>query len=78
MVPVIRLLAVNKNKTCPLKSKQTNKFIFEILGFLAYLALGKTVEECIQGGAYCGFECIQQSGCTYPEKPNFDPQTFVV
>jgi sugar/nucleoside kinase (ribokinase family) len=49
-----------------------------ISGFLAYLALGKTNEEAIQAGAYCGFECIQQIGCTYPEKPSFDPTTFIV
>jgi len=47
-------------------------------GFLAYLALGKSFEEAIQAGAYCAFECIQQSGCTFPDKPNFDPATFVV
>jgi len=46
-------------------------------GFLAYLALGKTHEEAVQAGAYCAFECIQQSGCTYPDKPNFNPSTFV-
>ncbi len=49
-----------------------------ISGFLAYLALGKTHEEAIQAGSYCSFECIQQSGCTYPDKPNFDPKTFAV
>jgi hypothetical protein len=42
------------------------------------LALGKTYQEAIQAGAYCAFECIQQSGCTYPVKPNFDPTKFVV
>ncbi|CAF0987026.1 unnamed protein product [Adineta steineri] len=47
-------------------------------GFLAYLALGKSHEESIQAGAYCAFECIQQSGCTFPDKPSFDPTTFVV
>jgi len=41
------------------------------------LALGKTHEEAIQAGAYCAFECIQQLGCTFPEKPNFNPATFV-
>ncbi|CAF2041554.1 unnamed protein product [Rotaria magnacalcarata] len=46
-------------------------------GFLAYLALGKSNEEAIQAGAYCAYECIQQSGCTYPEKPSFDAKTFV-
>ncbi|CAF4567568.1 unnamed protein product [Rotaria socialis] len=46
--------------------------------FLAYLSLGKTHEEAIQAGAYCAFECIQQSGCTFPDKPFFDPTTFVV
>ncbi len=53
-------------------------FVLLISGFLAYLALGKTNEEAIQAGAYCGFECIQQIGCTYPEKPSFDPTTFIV
>jgi hypothetical protein len=42
------------------------------------LALGKSNEESIQAGAYCAFECIQQSGCTFPDKPTFDPTTFVV
>ncbi|CAF0875782.1 unnamed protein product [Rotaria sordida] len=46
-------------------------------GFLAYLALDKTLEEAIQAGAYCAYECIQQSGCTFPDKPNFDPAKFV-
>lgn len=46
-------------------------------GFLAYLALGKTHEEAIQAGAYCAFECIQQSGCNYPPYNRFDPQTFL-
>ena len=48
------------------------------LGFLAYLALGKTTDECVQACAYCAFECIQQPGCTFPERPNFDPLTFIV
>jgi sugar/nucleoside kinase (ribokinase family) len=52
--------------------------MFFVIGFLAYLALGKTHEEAIQAGAYCAFECIQQSGCTFAEKPTFDPATFVV
>ena len=47
------------------------------LGFLAYIALGKSDEEAIQAGIYCASECIQQSGCMFPEKPNFDPATFV-
>ena len=47
-------------------------------GFLAYLALGKSYEEAIQAGAYCAYECIQYTGCTFPEKPSFDPTTFVV
>jgi sugar/nucleoside kinase (ribokinase family) len=51
---------------------------FFVLGFLAYLALGKSHEECIQAGAYCAFECIQQYGCTFLDKSTFDPTTFVV
>jgi sugar/nucleoside kinase (ribokinase family) len=50
---------------------------FSLLGFLAYLALGKTHAEAIQAGTYCAFECIQQSGCTYPEKVTFNPSTFL-
>ncbi len=73
MVLVIHLSEVN-NTPCS-KSDTTIRFV---LGFLAYLALGKTHEECIQAGTYCAFECIQQSGCTFPEKPVFDPTTFVV
>jgi hypothetical protein len=71
MVPVIRLSEVLNDFSNVLKMNL-------IEGFLAYLALGKTHEESIQAGAYCAFECIQQSGCTFPDKPNFDPTTFVV
>lgn len=51
-------------------------FFFLKIGFLAYLALGKTHDEAIEAGSYCAYECIQQSGCTYPDKPNFTPNTF--
>ena len=40
-------------------------------GFLAALALGKSHDEAVEAGAYCAFECIQQSGCTFPDRPNF-------
>lgn len=40
-------------------------------GFLAELVRGKPVKECLQGGHYAANVIIQQSGCTFPEKPNF-------
>ena len=46
-------------------------FIFKRKGFLAALALGKSHEDAIETGSYCALECIQQSGCTFPERPNF-------
>lgn len=56
--------------------KTLHQSFFVPLGFLAYLALGKTHEEAIQAGAYCAFECIQLTGCTYPPHPNFNPNEF--
>lgn len=40
-------------------------------GFLAALALGKSHDEAVEAGGYCALECIQQSGCTFPERPKF-------
>nr|ACD37570.1 adenosine kinase [Philodina roseola] len=40
-------------------------------GFLAALALGKTQDEAVEAGAYCALECIQQSGCRFPDRPKF-------
>ena len=60
------------------KETSSKSPLISLPGFLAYLALGKSNEEAIQAGAYCAFECIQQSGCTFPERPSFDPSTFVV
>lgn len=45
-------------------------------GFLAYLALNKNVDECAQAGLYCVFENLQQLGCQFPERVNFDPGSF--
>ncbi|XP_054804238.1 adenosine kinase 2-like [Prosopis cineraria] len=40
-------------------------------GFLSQLVLGKPIEECVRAGCYAANVIIQRSGCTYPEKPDF-------
>lgn len=41
-------------------------------GFLAQLVQGKPIEECVRAGNYAACVVIQRSGCTYPEKPDFN------
>ena len=41
-------------------------------GFLSQLVQGKSIEECIRGGNYAANVVIKRSGCTYPEKPDFN------
>ena len=43
-------------------------------GFLSQLVLGRSVEQCIKGGNYSANIVIKRSGCTYPAKPDFEPQ----
>lgn len=40
-------------------------------GFLAGLAKGQMLAECVAGGSYAANVIIQQSGCAFPGKPNF-------
>ncbi|XP_078442172.1 adenosine kinase 2-like [Wolffia australiana] len=40
-------------------------------GFLSQLVLEKPIEECVRAGCYAANVIIQRSGCTYPEKPDF-------
>lgn len=40
-------------------------------GFLSQLVLGRSVEECIQGGHYAANVIIKRSGCTFPPQPDF-------
>ncbi|CAH1795539.1 unnamed protein product [Owenia fusiformis] len=40
-------------------------------GFLAQIVQGKPVEESIRCANYAASTIIQRSGCTYPEKPDF-------
>ncbi|XP_028775206.1 adenosine kinase 2 [Neltuma alba] len=40
-------------------------------GFLSQLVLGKPIEACVKAGSYAANVIIQRSGCTYPEKPDF-------
>jgi len=40
-------------------------------GFLAALSKGLDMEKCCQAGAYSASVIVQQSGCTYPEKPDY-------
>lgn len=39
-------------------------------GFLAAMALGRSVEQCCMVGNYAAGVVIQHDGCTYPEKPS--------
>merc|ERR1711998_429943 len=40
-------------------------------GFLAALSKGLSMEKCCQAGAYSAGVIVQQSGCTYPAKPEY-------
>jgi len=40
-------------------------------GFLAALSLGKDIEACCKAGSYAASIVVQNSGCTYPEKPDY-------
>ncbi|KDO50664.1 hypothetical protein CISIN_1g019448mg [Citrus sinensis] len=41
-------------------------------GFLSQLVQEKPIEECVRAGCYTSHVIIQRSGCTYPEKPEFN------
>lgn len=41
-------------------------------GFLSQLVQGKSIEDCVRAGNYGANVIIQRSGCTYPEKPEFN------
>merc|ERR1712224_327064 len=40
-------------------------------GFLAALSKGLAVDACCKAGAYSASVIVQQSGCTFPEKPDY-------
>ncbi|KMZ59370.1 Adenosine kinase [Zostera marina] len=40
-------------------------------GFLSQLVEEKSIAECVRAGSYAANVIIQQSGCTYPPKPDF-------
>jgi len=40
-------------------------------GFLAALSKGLPVDACCKAGAYSASVIVQQSGCTFPEKPEY-------
>merc|ERR1719503_9361 len=40
-------------------------------GFLAALSKGLDMEKCCKAGAYSAGVIVQQSGCTYPAKPEY-------
>ena len=44
-------------------------------GFLSQLVLGRTIEQCVDGGNYAAHVVILRSGCTYPEEPAFSPKS---
>jgi adenosine kinase len=37
-------------------------------GFLAQLALGKSISECVRAGHFAARTIIQRSGCTFPKE----------
>ncbi|KAI3917089.1 hypothetical protein MKX01_003538 [Papaver californicum] len=41
-------------------------------GFLSQLVKEKPMEDCVKAGCYAANVIIQRSGCTYPEKPDFE------
>ncbi|CAL1399278.1 unnamed protein product [Linum trigynum] len=41
-------------------------------GFMSQLVQKKPIEECVRAGCYASNVVIQRSGCTYPEKPDFE------
>ncbi|KAJ7975052.1 Adenosine kinase [Quillaja saponaria] len=41
-------------------------------GFLSQLVQGKPIEDSVRAGCYAANVIIQRSGCTYPEKPDFN------
>ncbi len=40
-------------------------------GFLAQLAIGQPIAECVRAGQYTSREVIQRSGCTFPPLPAY-------
>jgi hypothetical protein len=49
-------------------------FNFLLKGFLAYLALGKNVDQCVNAALYCAYENLQRLGCQFSDKPNLNDQ----
>ncbi|GBF90549.1 adenosine kinase-like [Raphidocelis subcapitata] len=41
-------------------------------GFLSQLVAGKAVDECVRAGNFAANTIIQRSGCTFPDKPDFE------
>jgi len=41
-------------------------------GFLAALVQGHSLADSVKAGHYVAYECIQRSGCTFPEKPSYN------
>lgn len=41
-------------------------------GFLSQFVLGRGLEDCIRGGHYAASVVIQNVGCTFPPKPDFE------
>ena len=41
-------------------------------GFLSRLVQGADMQKCVEAGHYAAREIIQRSGCSFPERPNFE------
>ena len=55
----------------PLLSQCSVDCVCMCAGFLAQLAQGKSVGECVRCGVYVGNVIVQQSGFTLPDTPDF-------
>ncbi|KAJ3680211.1 hypothetical protein LUZ60_016489 [Juncus effusus] len=56
----------------PKRIRQEDSWDTFVGGFLSQLVGEKSIEECIRAGCYAANVIIQRSGCTYPDKPDFN------
>lgn len=61
----VRVVLVTESKHC---------FVGDAFvgGFLSQLVQEKSIDDCVRAACYAANVVIQRSGCTYPEKPDFN------
>lgn len=71
-----RIWSVNEYPVIPIKAEailDTNGAGDAFVGgFLAGMAAGVEIKDCVARGNYAANVVIQRSGCTFPEKPSFE------